>query len=402
MVNSFLHTRRGFLLAAGAAAAPAAKPKFEVSASLYPWELHDEGIDSVFENLQGMAAVNSVYLIALMHKEKRPRTSDVFPHNPKRKTWYAEDARVYWRPEASRYGRIQPRGSDVDWLSKTDWLNAMIAAARKRGLKTGVEISHSILDGERIRKQFPDCVQRDINGKPLSLWEEHVFPVCFNHPDVRQYVLGLWCDLAANYDVDYLQNCTIPFSPGGPATGGCFCDSCRRAAGEAGFDLEQARRELLANPNAVAPAAKWQAFRQNSTAALYKVLSQGVHAIKPRLDVRLNEFMRNTEPWGVNLLSLKPYLNSIRAMDYSEQLGDPGKMDGKRKWLTQMRGSMGKGFPILSAVAVRPKATPELIRQGVHIAIDCGMDGITLGHYDGSEFPMLRAVGEALRSAKVA
>jgi len=29
------------------------------------------------------------------------------------------------------------------------------------------------------------------------------------------------------------------------------------------------------------------------------------------------------------------------------------------------------------------------------------MDGITLGHYDGAEFPMLRAVREGLKEARV-
>jgi hypothetical protein len=56
---------------------------------------------------------------------------------------------------------------------------------------------------------------------------------------------------------------------------------------------------------------------------------------------------------------------------------------------------------LLSAVAVRPKATRELIRQGVRIALECGVQGITLGHHDGAEFPMLRAVREAMETSKV-
>ena len=76
-------------------------------------------------------------------------------------------------------------------------------------------------------------------------------------------------------------------------------------------------------------------------------------------------------------------------------------MNGKREWLTQERQALGKDFPLLSAVAVRPKATPELIREGVRIALECGVNGITLGHYDGAEFPMLRAIREGLAAARV-
>ena len=95
---------------------------------------------------------------------------------------------------------------------------------------------------------------------------------------------------------------------------------------------------------------------------------------------------------------LKPHLDSIRVSDYSEQGGDPARMKRKREWLTRERAAMGKDFPILSAVAVRPKATPDLIREGVRIAVECGVDGISLGHYDGAEFPMLRAIREELKA----
>lgn len=407
-MNQRDYTRRVFLRLAGAASAlsgrlgaSAPRPAFEVSASLYAWDLHDEGIEPILDNLQQMAAVNSVYLVALMHKEKRPFTSDAFPHNPVRKTWQAEDARVYWRPDPKRYGRIPPRLSDVDWLNRTDWLKEMITAVRKRGLKTGVEISHTVLDGERAEGQFPDCMQRDINGKPLILWNGRAHPVCLNNPDVRQYVLGLWSDLTANYDVDYVQTCMIPFAEGGPATGGCFCDACRREGKEAGFDLDKARRALLADPGAKAELDAWQAFRRASVVKWYQMLSYGVHAIRPQLDVRFNAFMHNTEAWGVDLRAMKPHLNSLRVMEYSEQRGDPAAMNFKRKWLTETRAALGRDFPALSAIAVRPKATPELIRQGVQIAVDCGMNGITLGHYDGAEFPMLRAIRDGLTAAKV-
>ena len=41
--------------------------------------------------------------------------------------------------------------------------------SRKRGLKTGVELSHTVLDAERGKGEFLDCVQRDINGNADGL-----------------------------------------------------------------------------------------------------------------------------------------------------------------------------------------------------------------------------------------
>ncbi|MBL8232157.1 MAG: hypothetical protein JNL98_26915 [Bryobacterales bacterium] len=51
---------------------------------------------------------------------------------------------------------------------------------------------------------------------------------------------------------------------------------------------------------------------------------------------------------------------------------------------------------MLSAIGVRPKATPELIRRGIAISGECGADGIALGHYDGAPLRNLQAVGQGL------
>jgi hypothetical protein len=387
-------------LGAAEPSATGRRPGFEISASLYAWDLHDEGIERILDNLQEMAAVNSVYLIVLMHYEKRPLTSPVFPHNPVRQTWQAEDSRVYWHPDAKRYGRIKPRRSDYDWLNQTDWLKVLVEAARKRGLKTGVELSHTVLDAERAKSEFADCVQRNIHGESQVVWGRG-YPICLNSTDARQYVLGLFSDLTANYDVDYVQTCTLPFMPGGAAKGGCFCDSCGRAAQDTGLDLEKIKAALKENPKSQPAFEQWQAFRQASVARYYKMIHEGIHAIRPRIDLRFNDCFRNAADWGLELRLLKPHLDSVRVCDYTEQQGNPAVMNGKREWLTQERQALGKDFPLLSAVAVRPKATPELIREGVRIALECGVNGITLGHYDGAEFPMLRAIREGLAAAHV-
>src|SRR5271157_5491092 len=388
------HSRRSFLRLAGmtaAAAAAAPRPAFEVSASLYAWDLHDEGIEKILDNLQQMAAVDSVYLIALMHYERRPLTSAEFPHNPVRKMFQAEDSRAYWLPDMKRYGRIQPRLSDFDWLNRTDWLRTLVEAARKRKLRTGVEISHTVIDGERAKAEFIDCVQRDINGQPIVFGR--TYPICPNSPDARQYVLNLFSDLATRYDVDYLQTCTLPFMRGGVESGGCFCENCVKTAN---FDLVKAQAVLKRNPAAQPELGQWLELRKESLARYYKVMHDGIHAIRRDAELRFNDCF-NGPAWGLDVKSLKPHLDSIRVCDYSEQTGDAARMKDKRDWLTRERAAVGKDFPMVSAIAVRPKATPELIREGVRIADECGMNGITLGHYDGAEFPMLRAIRDGLK-----
>jgi hypothetical protein len=62
---------------------------------------------------------------------------------------------------------------------------------------------------------------------------------------------------------------------------------------------------------------------------------------------------------------------------------------------------VGEDMHFLSAIGVRPKATPEIIRRGVVVSAECGVDGLTMGHYDGASFSNLRAIKEGMELADV-
>ncbi len=407
----------------------------EISGSIYAWDIADDGIERILDNLQEMTGCNSVYLIGIMHHEKRPLTDFYYPHNPVRKTYFPEDSTAYFKPNPSFYGRIKPRTSERDFLKNTDWLQVLIDAARKRGMKTGVELSHTLIDSERAEKEFSDCMQRDIYGNRLGKL------VCFNHPDVREYVTGLFADLVTNYDLDYIQTCLVPYHRGrshnheavrlmGTTLGGCFCDSCRTMAAEAGIDLKSVQAALrpladgiaqptlaqahemnlmrASNTSATAvlmenPALyQWLVFRRDSLTRFFKDIHARIHSIKPGIDLRLNVYIySHLEYSGLDLRSLKPYLDSIRSSNYYEQSGDIGRMEDKRKWLLSVRRAVGDDMYFLSAIGVRPKATPEIIREGVVVSAQCGIDGITMGHYDGAPFSNLRAIKEGMALADV-
>jgi len=377
--------------------------RFEVSASLYAWDLHDEGVERVLDNVEGMAAVNSVYLIGLMHPERRPLTSGAFPHNPARTFWMAEDARAYWHFDPKRYGRIKPRLSDFDWLNQTDWMHVLADAARRRGLRLGMEFSHALCDKMRVEGEFADVAERDIHGD-ITHVRNWLRPICPNHPDTREYAVAAFTEVVEEYKLDWVESCIVSMDEavgGSPQRGGCFCDACKRAAKGMGVDLDHIQKALLADPAAQPELGQWIQFRFDSVDNFYKAIHAAVRKARPGIEVRYNMHAKNPRDWGVDIVQLKPQIDSLRIMDYSEQTGQAAAMDGKRAWLDQERGALGAEFDIVSAVAVRPRATPELIREGVKIAVDGKMNGITLGHYDGAEFPMLRAIREGLGAAGV-
>lgn len=414
----------------------------EVVASLYAWDLLDEGVEHILDVLERETLTNSTYLVALMHDEKRPLTDFYYPHNPQRKVYWTEDSRAYWTPSHQAYenSRIKPRTTDNPELQGRDWLQELIDASRRRGMIVGAELSHTWVDKERMRGEFSDCVQRDIYGQPFAQ------QICFNNPDVRAYGLALYTDLAAHYDIDFIQTCVIGFHPGrrqpwtagdqsevgrlvGTALGGCFCPHCRRAAEKQGMDwpamVERLKwladgsepgchkqafelRLLLASSTAATALLAempelyaWLKFRTDSITAFFKDIYAAVHAVKPGIDVRLNHFARYPELMGLDLKGVGRFMDSVRSSDYAEQSGDPAQMNWKRAYLHSIRRAIGPDKYFLSAVSPRPKATPELVKQGILVSAQCGADALTIGHYDGSWLNCLRAIKEGLEEAGI-
>jgi hypothetical protein len=372
-------------------------PAFEVTGSIYPWEVHDEGIDLILDNMTGMAGVNSVYLIAVMHQEHRPFNGDHLPgsfyfiHNPVRTEWDAEDSRVYFNPDMKMYGKIKPLFSNYDWLNRTDWLKIVLDKAHARGLRAGVEVSHTYIPVE-VLNRHPEYKQRDINNQPVDR-------PCTNNPDVRQYLLTLYTDLARHYDVDYIQTCMLLFTRSdNPQNGTCFCDACRRKAKEMGFDMEAAIPILKDNPYAQPQLDQWLKFRRACTTEIYKLVTDRIHGENPEIDFRLNDL--NDRSSGLMLEELKNNINSVHLSTHTEQNGYQ-KTDRKSRMVTTQY-YMGKEVRIIPGVPTRLLATPEIVESSIKISVDAGAKGIGIKHYDGSAYSRLRAVRNGLSAAGVA
>lgn len=416
----------------------------EIAASLYPWDVADEGIDNALDVLAARAKVNSAYLVGLMHPEKRPLNAPFYPHNPKRAYYLPEDSRVYWTPDPARYGRIAPLTSDRDFLRGTDWLQVLIDGARARRMRTGCEISHTILDARLARAEFEDALQRDIDGGFVGALEagenERALP-CLNHPDVEEYIVGLFTDLVLNYDLDFVQTCLVMFGsgaddPGVPravdrwqnllavATGGCFCAACERRARDEGLDWDAVRRETLhlarlqrrqglaelherklMDESSLSETmlliefphfASWLQFRARSVTRVFAAVRTAIRNTGREVELRLNTYLTVPERGGLDFASAFAHVDSVRESDYSEQTGTPEGIAVKRAKLFRVRRALRDDQKLIAGIGVRPKATPDLIIAGIAAAVEAGADGLSLGHYDGATMERLDAVGIAL------
>lgn len=383
--------------------------EFEVTASLYPWDVHDEGIENILDNLIELAGVNSVYLISVMHQEHRPffgpkeRGPWLFPHNPLRKEWYAEDSRAFFHPEYDLYENVVPLLSSFPWLSETDWLDVVVKAARKRGMKVGAEVSHTYLPRD-ILVNFPEWQQKTLREPP---YEQNNHPYakghayysmlpCINNPGVQSYLKSLYYDLAKNYDIDFVQTCMYTFSGNDVYNGTCFCENCQIEAKKMGFDLKSAISVLKDNPNALPEREQWLDFRIKSTNKIYKMIIDEMRKAKPEIDFRINDL--NNRVTGLHLEDLEDYITSIHMSTHTEQNGI--ERTDRESRIATMKYLLPSA-KVIPGIPVRILTTENIVKSSIKRSVDAGINGIALKHYDGAPFSNLRAVKEGLFLAGV-
>lgn len=244
----------------------------------------------------------------------------------------------------------------------------------------------------------PELQQRDIYGK-LIKGDMNARP-CTNNPDVREYLLALYGDIAMHYDVDYIQTCMLMFSNSdNPINGGtCFCESCQKEAKALGFDMAAAIPILRDNPNAQPQLDQWLDFRRATTTKMYKLVTDRIHQINPKIDFRLNDL--NNRSSGLHLDELKDgNINSIHLSTHTEQNGYE-KTDRASRIATT-RYYVGDNIPIIAGVPTRLLTTPAIVKSSIKISVDGGSKGIGIKHYDGSPYSLLRAVRNGLSEAGI-
>jgi len=377
---------------------PDVSSEFEVCTQLRPWTIMDEGWETIFENA-AMAGVNNIYLVAIMHQEHRPFAAPKFPHNPKRESYEAEDSVLAFTPDMRRYGKIKPARSLYGWANARNWLQELVDQCRKRHLAVGAEISHFPVPKSWLNDN-PDWTQKNAQGQPNAT------RFCAHHPDVREYVLALYGDLAANYDLDYIQTCQYLF--GGM---GCYCEHCVRKATEAGIDVKKSLAALRKDNHAEPYLKEWTDWQRKAATQFYQDISEMIRKENPKCHLRLNDVYtwgttENRDPWkqGLDLTGISVFLGSMVNQDHQEQRGRKNEDFAMRKeWLTNNRRHLGPDKPLICSIAPRMKASPELVRRGIKAAVrhPAKVNGLALKHYDGASFSLLRAFKQGMIEAGV-
>jgi hypothetical protein len=218
----------------------------QIGVYCYPWDLADEGPDTVCRALRELGA-SRLHLAATYH-----RFNALLPHNPARRIASASDSMAYFdwavdgtanrvsliaHPEWSRYFAEGVKAAHAAGLSVSAWVVALHYAPRFR--------------------KYPDYAVRNLYGDVFAEG------LCPSHDAVQDYLLQIAVQLTEHYGVEEIDL----ESPGwdrffnsihgihervgvslGPldelALSWCFCNACKHRAEAEGIDVEKVRSTL--------------------------------------------------------------------------------------------------------------------------------------------------------------
>jgi cell division protein FtsX len=138
-------------------------------------------------------------------------------------------------------------------------------------------------------------------------------------------------------------------------------------------------------------------------AEAFASISAAVKAVRPDIDFRYNNDTHREDLAGLRYDLIRDSIDTIRVSDYIEQRGDvpDGAYLTKKRNLFKAREGIGFDKKLLATVAIRPNATPEVIRKSLMHLSETGIDGISMAHYDGSRTAHLDAVKQGMQEAGI-
>ncbi|MBZ5727104.1 MAG: hypothetical protein LAP87_19160 [Acidobacteriia bacterium] len=312
--RAFVQTTAGALAAAQMPAAAAPAPKM-IGIQAGAVSFVDEGVEKVLDEFQQDAGINTLFVATFTYGRGiagRQLSGQPLPDHGKQE--YDNHGRnafhggSYTRIHAQYYKDTVLQDFRAPEFGDYDVLEAVIPAARKRGMKTMCWFedvwSNNVPNVEQAQ-------ERQLDGG-------NAHTLCFNNPNYRNWLLGTVEDYARSYDIDGIMwgserqgafADALSSSHGGRvdvARTTCFCDFCERKARDRGIDPARARagfdalakfirqekrpidgyyvsvwRLMLRYPEMLA----WEMLWTDSLRETYAAMYQHAKSVKPALGV---------------------------------------------------------------------------------------------------------------------
>ena len=401
---------------------------------LHPWDILDEGSEQVFSRIKE-AGIKHVNLATSYHSGRY-----ILPHNPKRKTYFAEEGVVYFRPDPSFFEDTPVKPKMSSQFPDVDVVALATQEARKYGI--GVNSWTVTLHNSRLGRAHPEAAVVNPYGDT-----DYNF-LCPNNPNSRKFLIGLVRNLAEKYELEAIQLESAGYIWGlehgdhhemlgtqiEPFTsdlmGICFCKNCAakmeqeklhpdslrrlvRSVVDLSFDtptnvlhkipIEETLRNSYVLSTDVEELHELLRFKRATVNSLLEEVRDALKSSNPKTKLHVigaggftgggsGVMGRGSE--GINLHDLAKIVDGIDLIDY---VSDPEMVYYHVQWVKFEVGSC----PIY--VALRPSFptlyTKESIEGEVVAAMQAGASGVEFYNYGWTSLRNLGWVKQSLEAA---
>jgi hypothetical protein len=242
---------KGAALSAPALMSAAAAEKKMIGIQIGAVSFLDEGSEAVLETVQKRGAVNTLFVAVFTYGRGiagRQVPGQPLPDHGKQEYDLNFHGGNYATPHPQFYKNTVLKDTKAPDHGNYDVLEAVIPAAKKRGLKTICWLE------DVYRNDIPNIdklQERDLHGR-------NAVTLCFNNPNYRNFLTGLVEDYARSYELDGLMwgserqgalSNALGAMHGGkrsnPGRVTCFCEFCQAKARERGINVDRARQGFL-------------------------------------------------------------------------------------------------------------------------------------------------------------
>lgn len=378
----------------------------------YPWDLNDEGYDTVLGTLKNDVGLNAINLASAYH------TFDMLrPHLSQNNHLQISQAATYFQPQLDLYKDTCIKPPTSSWMGNDNWWGKATEAAEHMDLN--INSWTVFFHNSNLAQQHPTCAIERCTG------DISTSSLCPANPNVRQYAIALSQDLVKNYGIKLLE-CEsldyagwghshhhlkhgVPFGSGGHYLYSlCFCSSCQNKAMEANIDITRLREQVTqkihtlfttgqtinASPEElVQEIPDLTAFNQMRE----NVVTSLVYDIKNTIQIPLSFIlMGNPTISGANAKAISEIADSVEILSYTS---DPQRT---HQAISQRLPFLKSPDQLLVGLQAYPPASPhaETLCQNLDTAQKLGINKFAFYNYGIMPLPYLDWVKQAINQAK--
>ncbi len=376
-------------------------PRFFLEA--YPWDLLGKDLGATLERLRGEVGVTGLSIWVGSPQVMQLRVRRLDPRV------FRTGGGLHYRPVDAGFEAIPFRPVVSDWVDGEDRLDLAVRTCVQHGLALRGRLSAGACG--QLAQRYPDLACRNAFEVDSHLG------VCLVNPNAQAYLLAVLAGLAVRFPfeavilADFAATWHEAFAGGlatavplGPAARNllalCFCESCRRLAGDAGVDAEETRsgvRRILERTSsegvqphesfegllAERPAlAEYRSFQLDRLNTLARRLTESC-----RLEVLLDRRLDGAGEGDLNGIDTSIPAGIISRID------DPGQLES-----AAVPRARRNELRVAASLAIGPRS-PELVSM-LSKAATLGFRGIEIDNFGLLPDAALTSIKQAIRFAR--